>query len=302
MKKLIQLLFLLLPLVGVGQTSVYHPFPESDAVWTCSLSDPCIFDTGYVYYHYPIAILGDTVIQNQSYKRLETHFKVDYSTSSTCLVHLEVPYYWGAYRQDILNKKVYYVPYNETSEQLLYDFTLEVGDTVQGYFAADCDNYIVSSIDSVVVGNSYRKRWIINGYPLFYMIEGVGGANGPAWSLPYCGGPQNPTSNRLICFQEGGTIMYPDTATSCLTVTDIAKEPREASLLIYPNPTTSTIRIQLPENNLNATRTSLYDMTGRLVYQQPFNPNINLGYLDRGTYIVVVETEEGNYRGTIRKQ
>jgi len=73
-------------------------------------------------------------------------------------------------------------------------------------------------------------------------------------------------------------------------------------LSLYPNPTTSTIRIQLPENNLNATRTSIYDMTGRLVHQQPFNPNLNVGYLDRGTYIVVVETEEGNFRGTVQKR
>ena len=73
-------------------------------------------------------------------------------------------------------------------------------------------------------------------------------------------------------------------------------------LTIYPNPTTSHINIQLPENNLNATRTRIYDMTGRLVHQQPYNPNMDVGYLDSGTYIVVVETEEGNFRGTVQKQ
>jgi len=73
-------------------------------------------------------------------------------------------------------------------------------------------------------------------------------------------------------------------------------------LLLYPNPTTSTIRIQLPENNLNATRTSLYDISGRLVHQQHFNLNMDVSHLDRGTYIVVAETEEGNFRGTVQKQ
>ena len=73
-------------------------------------------------------------------------------------------------------------------------------------------------------------------------------------------------------------------------------------LTIYPNPTTSTISIQLPENNLKATHTRIYDMTGRLVHQHPFNPNMDVSHLDSGTYIVVVETEEGNFRGTIQKE
>ena len=83
---------------------------------------------------------------------------------------------------------------------------------------------------------------------------------------------------------------------------DGINETNYQPLTIYPNPTTSTINIQLPENNLNATRTRIYDMTGRLVHQQPYNPNMDVSYLDRGTYIVVVETKEGNFRGTVQKQ
>jgi len=71
---------------------------------------------------------------------------------------------------------------------------------------------------------------------------------------------------------------------------------------VYPNPASTMLHIELPENNLNATRTRIYDMTGRLVHQQPFNPNMDVGYLDCGTYIVVVETEEGNFRGIIQKE
>jgi len=76
----------------------------------------------------------------------------------------------------------------------------------------------------------------------------------------------------------------------------------QKSLLIFPNPASSVISIQFPEPTLKTVRTSLYDMKGRLVHQQPFNPNMDVGYLDRGTYIVVVETEEGDFRGMVQKE
>ncbi len=72
-------------------------------------------------------------------------------------------------------------------------------------------------------------------------------------------------------------------------------------LSIYPNPTTSTIRIQLPENNLKATRTSLYDISGRLVLQQPFEPNMNISFLANGTYVILVETRSEYLRSFITK-
>ena len=102
----------------------------------------------------------------------------------------------------------------------------------------------------------------------------------------------------VIVYQNGCA----DTS-GCLTITGLSiTDERFGKLTLYPNPTTSTIRIQLPDNNLNANRTSLYDMSGRLVHQQPFNPNMDMGYLNSGTYIVVVETDEGNFRGTVVKE
>lgn len=72
-------------------------------------------------------------------------------------------------------------------------------------------------------------------------------------------------------------------------------------LSIYPNPTTSIINIQLPENHLKATRTIVYDIAGRLVHQNPYSRNMDVSFLVAGTYVVLVETEEGNYRGTIQR-
>jgi hypothetical protein len=73
-------------------------------------------------------------------------------------------------------------------------------------------------------------------------------------------------------------------------------------LQIFPNPTTFTLRIQLPDGNLRATQTRLYDMNGRLVLQQPYNPVVDVSALDTGSYILVVETEQGRFRNVIQKE
>jgi hypothetical protein len=91
--------------------------------------------------------------------------------------------------------------------------------------------------------------------------------------------------------------------SACLSVTGLAlNEFLLSGLNIYPNPTTSTLRIQLPDGNLRATQTRLYDMTGRLVLQQPYNPVVDVSALDTGSYILVVETEQGRFRNVIRKE
>ncbi|MBI1288413.1 MAG: T9SS type A sorting domain-containing protein [Flavobacteriales bacterium] len=73
-------------------------------------------------------------------------------------------------------------------------------------------------------------------------------------------------------------------------------------LTIYPNPTTTTLRIQLPDNVRQATGICLYDMMGRQVHQQAYSPTIDIRLLARGTYVVVVATEQGKFRNVIQKE
>ena len=248
---------------------------------------------------YSIKSSGDTVIQGETYIKLITPFVNDNSFGNCGNVGVG---YKGAYREDVSNQKVYYVPPFTSTEQLLYDFTMQPGDTVQGYLtdASGFDPNVVESIDSVVVGGAYRKQWIVNtGYNVRF-IEGIGSTYGLIQPLPGEGVTDLPDYS-LTCFAESGMALYPD-MVNCQVISHVTKALEALNLNIYPNPTTSTINIQLPKKNHKATRTRIYDMTGRLVHQQPFNPNMDVSHLDRGTYIVVVETEEGNFRGTVQKQ
>src|SRR5438045_3220280 len=62
-------LLILLMTQTKGQTSVYHPFPDSNAYWNESYSY-VIFDFHFVSWRYSIFIDGDTVIGGNAYHKL----------------------------------------------------------------------------------------------------------------------------------------------------------------------------------------------------------------------------------------
>lgn len=73
-------------------------------------------------------------------------------------------------------------------------------------------------------------------------------------------------------------------------------------LTLYPNPATTTLRIQLPEYVRQATGIRIFDMMGRQVQQQAYSSTIDVSSLAKGTYVVVVTTEQGKFRNVIRKE
>lgn len=75
----------------------------------------------------------------------------------------------GIIREDTINKQVYYNRYGET-EGLMYDFSLEVGDTVfvdnQYLNYNDVVSLVVDSIDITEVYGVSRKRFFFTGLDL----------------------------------------------------------------------------------------------------------------------------------------
>jgi len=169
------LLLIFYSLVSTGQTSVYHPFPDSSALWNIHFSLYC-FSNGTGNENYSITISGDTTISAHTYHKLTTPF---IQSLSTGICSGPVSGYKGSFRQDTLAHKVFYIPRDSSSEQVLYDFNLHTGDTVKGYLEARAyPKDIVNTIDSVLVGTQYRKRWSINSAYHIQWIEGVGSTYG----------------------------------------------------------------------------------------------------------------------------
>lgn len=153
-------LFALLPTLSFSQ-EMYEPFLEEGKVWTYHYYNDF---TGHEFYE-TLAISGDTIVNNKSYKRI-----VDVATGI----------FECAMRED--GKKVFCVYPHYADEVLLYDFGLNVGDSFQLYdddSGTDTDAWAtVVSVDTVVVGN--RAFRILDVRPKDMMgwsnwwIEGIG--------------------------------------------------------------------------------------------------------------------------------
>ena len=109
----------------------YHPFPMLNATWhiswgTSTCDSNGLSATGYHYY-----TDTDTLISSELYTKLKR-----LGVCPTCCPTLgpsAYDGYMGGLRQDTLNKKVYIVPSDESTEYLLFDFSMNVGDTLIGY-------------------------------------------------------------------------------------------------------------------------------------------------------------------------
>jgi len=268
-----------------AQTNVYHPFPDTNAIW-CETS----FYLLHTYIECPsIAYLaGDTTINNIKYKIL--------LANQNCFGLINR----GGIRQDTINKTVYFCIPNTTTDTLLYNFNLHVGDTLPITYNNSGYNY-VASIDSVLVGPTYRKRYNIhngsssNGCSL---IEGIGSTKGLLYPLNGALG----YSFILNCFSNAGQIVYPYSPNTnegyCCAqlLTEVITVYNETAITIYPNPASDKIEVSSRQNEVS--NIEIYNLLGEIIYAYPtadyLSPiTINVADIPNGVYFMQVKTSEG---------
>lgn len=284
MKNHLLILFSLLGFFANAQTSIYHPFPDSAAQWNIQWNQGLCLGND----NYSITVSGDTIINLQTYHKLFTPFIQ--ITNSSCTSGV-LAGYRGAIRQDTIARKVFYIPPTNLSEQLLYDFTMQVGDTVAGFietFAGSPDTVV--SIDSVLVGTTYRKRWEINSWYNIYFIEGIGSTYGLLErSLGYATDQPFIT---ITCFQQNSQALYPNTSGNCPLIDGIVSEEISSDqLIVFPNPIIDIFNISVTSNE--TMELTLYDFTSRVLLHQEFvhAVSLNMEQLAAGIYFYEVKNK-----------
>ncbi|HLG35036.1 MAG TPA: T9SS type A sorting domain-containing protein [Bacteroidia bacterium] len=311
MKKVLLLIFFAACVEAQGQTSVYHPFPDSNAVWNVyswaccwggcpppPTGNPIIGEESYSYF-----IQGDTLINGNSYHKIYQsgtgHIYCAYGNSINNYYSWNDTYR-GGIRQDTVGKKIYYI--NGFQECLLYDFSLSVGDTFY-----DCLSYnpILTSIDSILIGTNYRKRFNFP-LPAYSVIEGIGSMSGLLEPIF----PGVESYSDLICFSQNGQTLYPDTTSLCQIITSTDNHlAQEITFSIFPNPATNQLTISIPihREQFAIKEIEIYDVLGEKVFKsQILNPDsqisVDVSSLAPGIYFVRVRTEKGSVAKKLIKQ
>jgi hypothetical protein len=90
----------------------------------------------------------------------------------------------------------------------------------------------------------------------------------------------NPTINQALTVIEGSTLG--------------TNENNVSNFTIYPNPAKNFIRVHFNNSQTSAGKASIYDINGKLVHQEKIiNETISVQSLQNGTYVIVIENEEG---------
>lgn len=299
MKKIILPIFLFINFFVSAQTSVYHPFADSGAVWVMRWTNsctavPCILNcTSDYQYH----VDGDTIIGVNTYKKI---IREGYSVSN-CNCVMNVPscsgstygssFYLGI-RDDIPNRRSY-INDGINPEELFFDFNLQVGDTIQNRY---CTQQIIY-MDSILVGSDYRKAYMVSGNAR--VIEGIGYWDGGYYSGPFegCGSCVCNDLWELLCYKVNGITLLGDTACTLVTsLSEIRKD--DVMLTLSPNPATSELVVRSSEFG-DKDELAIYNALGEIILsqkptaksQQQFN--IDVSFLDSGVYFLQLITEKG---------
>lgn len=289
--------------IGFSQTNKYFPFPTSNAAWCDSVG----LHQGYVYGScgkYSYTFNGnDTLVNGKTYHQLiktgMTYSVGGAGAGHTCLSNYP-PYsyqngYIGALRQDTVARKIYYLPPNAAADSLLYDFSLHVGDTVRTYILQACLStpITVTAIDSILIGTSYRKRWIVNQGTCLVngqLIEGIGSNFGLLEGLISYGGGGYPIGN-LYCFSQNYQALYPyyNPSNGCNMVTGIYKPSENENITIWPNPTNNQFTIET--NSSDKQTINLFDFNGGLILSQTINSKttIDASSFNEGIYTLSIK-------------
>lgn len=286
-----------------AQTNVYHPFPAANAIWNVSYQDYW----NYNCQNYSCSIPDDTIIGSVTYHKIWKQGKsllmIDNSPNPlpvcTNQITSTYSYYAGAIREDLPQKKIYFLQPSSTTEQLLYDFTLNVGDTIKGYFSSNFPPpLIIQYIDSTLIGTQYRKTWHIdpsNGWGgMPQIIEGIGSIYG-LLGTPYT---YEKTWIVLECFSQNDQTLYPsyNAANGCALITSVKEKNEFEGISVYPNPTSG--KFQLKFNNQKIVLLEITDVLGKIILKKQLEKettNIDLSAHPNGIYFVKAFDSKGNF-------
>lgn len=297
MKKLTLSLFVIF-LISIQKLDAqdYHHLIEPNKMWDDVYCWQCAVCPDIVNRHFNTG--NDTLIDGLLFSKIGRYPVMSGFAKEIC-----PPYYvdtipsefFSLVYEDTLNRKVYFLQYGSQAPELLYDFTLQEGDTFSG-FITQGENAIVEQIDEVVLLNGEtRKRWnfFCNGR-IYWCIEGIGletGLFGDMYQFEWYG--------ELECVQKNGQPLWESESSwgGCWGFVG-ENELNTTEIQIFPNPADDFLFISLPENSFNAV-IRFYDLTGQLLLQKDIrseNDFLDVSRLSPGLYFLNLQSGGFSYK------
>lgn len=210
------------------------------------------------------------------------------------------------------SQKVYTIyPPIGTTEYLLYDFNLNIGDTfvVKNFKSLSPINsfqHILTNIDTLMLNDSILRRKFIFDNLNYSFVEGLGNVDASNSGLfETWGGTYLDYASWVNCITTPNKIIYsvPFNDLDCYTLPPVSVKNinSNASFHIYPNPNKSDLLFL--DNSYNISRAIITSLSGKIILEKKLEKQnqINISILSKGIYFILLETDNGIFAEKIVK-
>lgn len=261
-------IFLLLQPTIRSMAQSYLPFPEQGGIWGSEHSSIiCLNGITAVCYVNKTVTNGDTIINGLKYvKLLERSLQQD----GGGWLALTGIYNAGFLRNDSINKRVYYKETASSNDTLLYDFNLEVGDTLPVSMVYDPQQSVITvdNIDTITENEVMLRRYHLDhaGWGDSYLIEGVGSTLGLFSPIV----PFFEFTWDLVCYYNYEKMISWGSGWCDQIIVDVQGLSEGKNLSVYPNPFNNTLNINYSNKDHEIISVEIYNSIG----QKNFSQNI----------------------------
>ncbi len=253
MKKALFILFLCCIVSGV-HSQTYHPLVQPGKIW----STKYIIEQVWIYSDYK-KFEGDTSFSGNTWMKIWT-------TRNSAMTGWTVT----GYIRETASGRVFYKSGPTFAEHLIYDFSLQSGDTAT-FWGDPYTQYRLDSITqtTLLTGETRRKfNWSpIGSNCIDHWIEGAGSLLGvlePA-SCMWVGG-----TSELLCFTENDTLKYFNPGySSCYISTGIEPPHSSSKFTIFQDPFTKKLVISADGNYTCGLTLDIVDLYGHILFTGP---------------------------------
>ncbi|MBL4586785.1 MAG: T9SS type A sorting domain-containing protein [Flavobacteriales bacterium] len=283
-------IFFLLIVSGTVSAQTYAPFPLDETsewrVWNAYGFDPCVINKALKYY-----IDGDTVLNGNTYQVIN-YSGVTYPTPGIGQNCTDAPIPISGFKTFMRAENgIYYTSVDGINEQVLFDFTLNIGDFFEGV-EIDSSDYVN------VNGISCKRLWLtlIGNYPeVLWIMEGIGHSNGLFEDMI----DHVEYLSDLLCYSENSIPLFFGEEGGCDMTISVAELSKEM-FTISPNPTTGKFFIQTDRKSIYR----VFDLFGRVLEEGKLvgQSEIDLTDQPNGVYFLSLQTERQAHSVKIIKQ
>lgn len=248
--------------------------------------------------HHTYYLDGDTLLDGHAWYKMYFD-RQDTSWAAIVggtTVYAEKHLYYAAIREE--GKKFYLVYKSDDQPFLLYDFNIQVGETL-GWTACSSP-VVVTGMDTVLLGTTPLQRFFLNNFPDEFIVEGVGSSMGFQVNCPGTIGIESYYDP--ICYgRDGHTLPLQTWVSDCSILSGTGSPQNLKSLTVMPNPSTGMVRLQGIRADQPLENLQVFDSMGnRVRYEKTGSPSaIDLSALSSGLYFLTLRAGTTLYTGKV---